>query len=59
MTTVKDIEKALENLPKSRLIEFREWFEKFDAKEWDDQFEQDVKSGALDQLAEEAATTAL
>ena len=33
---------------------FRAWFEEFDAKVWDKQFEEDVKLGKLDHLANQA-----
>ena len=51
MTTVKDIEKAISKLPDQDLTSFRNWFERFDAKRWDAQFEQDVSVGKLDALA--------
>ena len=56
MTTVHDIEKAISALPLNKLEQFRKWFDKFDAKEWDKQFEDDVMSGKLDQIAENAIT---
>jgi hypothetical protein len=54
MTTVQEIEKSITFLPKPDLSKFRSWFEKFDANAWDNQFEQDAKSGKLDHLADEA-----
>lgn len=54
MTTVKQIEKALEQLPPRKLAEFRSWYAKFDASQWDHQFEDDAKEGRLDALANEA-----
>lgn len=54
MTTVKEIESALKELPDERLLEFREWYEAFDAERWDHQFQQDVEAGKLDALADEA-----
>jgi len=54
--TVKDIETALTKLPPRELKEFRSWFERFDAEEWDEQFEADAKSGKLDRLADQALT---
>jgi hypothetical protein len=54
MTTVKEIEEAVANLPKPELDKFRLWFEKFDAEVWDKQFEDDVRKGKLDQLADQA-----
>ena len=54
MTTVKEIESALKELPEERLLEFREWYEAFDAERWDQQFQQDAEAGKLDTLADEA-----
>ena len=54
MTTVKEIELAVKHLPKNRLLEFRKWFEEFDAALWDSQFEKDVSNGKLDALAAQA-----
>ena len=54
MSTVKAIEAAVEQLAPEQRAEFRAWFEAFDAREWDLQMEQDLKSGHLDWLAEEA-----
>jgi len=54
MTKVKDIESAIKKLSKEDLSEFREWFEEFDAKLWDMEFEKDVSSGKLDKVSEQA-----
>lgn len=54
MTTLKEIENAVAGLPESKLDEFRKWFEEFDGKAWDEQFERDVKKGKLDIMADEA-----
>mgnify|MGYP001608105055 FL=1 len=54
MITVKELEKAGSILPPEELAEFRTWFEEFDAVFWDKQFEEDVKSGRLDRVAERA-----
>lgn len=54
MTTIQEIENALESLPKEKLVEFRNWYSQFDDDRWDEQFEQDVHTGKLDKLAEEA-----
>ena len=54
MTTVKDIEKAVERLPPQKLAEFRSWYSKFDAACWDAQLQADVAAGRLDALADEA-----
>ena len=54
MVTVTELEKAVADLPSDKLAEFRAWFESFDAAQWDNQFEDDVKSGKLDRVAEKA-----
>ncbi len=54
MVTIKEIENSVACLPEDQLEEFRKWFEEFDAKIWDEQFERDVNEGKIDKLAEEA-----
>ena len=54
MTTVKELKKAVSQLSPEKLSEFRSWYDKFDAKQWDEQFMKDVNSGKLDSLANEA-----
>jgi hypothetical protein len=54
MSTIQQIEHAVSRLSPQELARFREWFDEFDAEEWDRQFESDAESGRLDQLAEQA-----
>jgi len=54
MARVQDIENQLRELSPAELTEFREWFVRFDAEEWDRQIEADVEAGKLDALAERA-----
>jgi len=54
MRTIQEIENAVQRLPEQELYSFRSWFEEFDACAWDKQFEQDVRSGKLDALADQA-----
>ena len=54
MNTLEEIEAAVSQLKAEELAIFRTWFAEFDAKAWDVQFEQDVASGRLDKLADEA-----
>ncbi len=54
MGSLMEIEKAVTRLPREEYLAFREWFEEFDAKEWDDAFEKDAISGKFDRLAEQA-----
>ena len=54
MTTIEDIEKAVEQLPPRELARFRAWFEPFDAGKFDAAIERDAHAGKLDAHAEEA-----
>ena len=54
MTTVEDIEDAVERLPPEKLAKFRAWFEQFEAKRFDQKIEHDARNGKLDKLADEA-----
>ncbi len=54
MSTVQEIEKAVTRLSWEDLARFREWFEEYNAKLWDEQFERDAKSGRLNKLANQA-----
>jgi hypothetical protein len=54
MTTVEDIEKAVEQLTPKQLAKFRAWFEEYQARLFDEQIERDAKAGKLDKLAAEA-----
>ena len=52
--TIYEIERAITELQPDELARFRKWFEEFDAKAWDEQFERDAKSGKLEKIAEKA-----
>ncbi len=54
MAAIQDIERVISNLPPDELAQFRAWFEEFDAAAWDKQFEEDARSGKLDDIAGEA-----
>jgi len=54
MSTIKEIEQAIEQLPEEEFRKLREWFANRDAEAWDSQFAADVQAGKLDALAEEA-----
>ena len=56
MVLVQQIKREVAGLPKVQLKEFRSWFEEFDASEWDKQFEKDVASGKLDDIANRAVS---
>jgi hypothetical protein len=54
MTTVEEIEKAIEKLDPRELVPLRAWFETFDAERFDAAIERDAHAGKLDALAEDA-----
>ena len=54
MSSIRSIERAIEQLPAHELAEFRQWFVKFDESVWDTQIEADANAGKLDTLAAEA-----
>ena len=54
MTTLDEIETAVSRLPEGDLARFRRWFAEFDGQRWDEQIEEDVRSGRLDSLADQA-----
>lgn len=54
MGRVEKIESEIKELAAEELAALREWFMNLDAERWDRQFEADVKTGALDALAERA-----
>lgn len=54
MSTVEELEAAVQKLSPEERAAFRAWFAEFDAAEWDRQFEGDVAAGRLDWLAAEA-----
>ena len=54
MTTLDEIEIDVSRLPEDDLARFRHWFAEFDGRRWDEQIEEDVRSGRLDSLANQA-----
>jgi hypothetical protein len=54
MSTLQEIESAVQGLSTEDLASFRDWFAQFDAEVWDRKFEEDVRAGRLDRLADEA-----
>jgi hypothetical protein len=54
MSTVEQIEAAIQKLPREDFFRLHEWVrDRFD-DEWDRQFEDDARSGRLDAVAREA-----
>lgn len=51
---VKKVEEEVAALSESELRDFRTWFSRFDAAQWDAQLTRDVQAGKLDGLTAEA-----
>ena len=50
MTTLTEIESAVQQLPEQDLRQFAEWFQQYLEAEWDRQIEADAEAGKLDDL---------
>lgn len=50
----REIEQDSERLSKDQMSELRGWFEEFDARQWDRQFEEVGRTGKLDAVAVQA-----
>ena len=54
MTKLEQIEKSIAALDDDDLKKLAAWFDELRWERWDRQFEEDVKAGKLDRLADEA-----
>jgi len=54
VSTLQEIEQAIDQLPRSQAFKLGEWLDRRLNDDWDDQFESDVKAGRLDKIAQEA-----
>lgn len=54
MNRVEKIEGQVKELTGDELARFRGWFAEYDWSVWDQELEQDVERGKLDELADEA-----
>ena len=52
--SINEIESAIAKLPPSEIAQLAEWFSEFQAQVWDRQIEQDIQSGRLRPLIEQA-----
>ena len=52
--TITELEQAVTQLSEQDFARFRDWFEEYEAKLWDEQIERDAKAGKLDKIAEQA-----
>jgi len=55
MSTVSEIESAIEQLPSPQLSELSRWFDEYLEKAWDTQMEADAKAGKFSHFKEEIA----
>ncbi len=53
-TRIERLEREIESLSPVERAAFREWYEAYDAAEWDRQLEADAAAGKLDRVAEAA-----
>ncbi len=53
-TTVVDLQRSISELSKADYAVFRSWFWEREWEEWDRELEEDVATGKLDALADEA-----
>jgi hypothetical protein len=56
MSTVQEIERAIEQLPRKEAFLLADWISSRISKEWDDEIEEDIKAGRLDDLAQQAVS---
>jgi hypothetical protein len=54
MSTVQDIESAIQRLDDRSLGQLSDWFEDYLAEKWEKRFAADVQAGKLDKLGEAA-----
>lgn len=54
MSRVESLVRAVKALDEDELSEFRAWFDGCDGWIWDQRLERDIRSGRLDDLADEA-----
>ena len=54
MTTVEEIKRAIEELPKADFWKLSDWVIQRHQDEWDRQIEEDIRAGRLDRFAAEA-----
>ncbi|MGB7789595.1 MAG: hypothetical protein WBL39_00150 [Terrimicrobiaceae bacterium] len=54
MSTIEEIEVAIEQLPRDQLFKLATWISSKFADEWDKQIQEDIEAGRLDHLAQDA-----
>ena len=54
MTTVAEIQEAVQSLPEDQFDQFSSWFDSYEEEHWDRQIERDQETGPLRDLMEKA-----
>jgi hypothetical protein len=54
MSTVEEITAAIEQLPADQVVRIRAWLADYAERRWDEQIEQDERTGRLDSLIDRA-----
>ena len=54
MTNVEEIEHAIRALPRDDFFRLHEWVHRKFETEWDKEIEEDIETGALDEIAKQA-----
>lgn len=54
MSTVQEIETAIQQLPERDVLSLTQWLDDYAERQWDKRIEADAASGALAALADEA-----
>ncbi len=54
MGTLREIEEAIDRLPREQIFALSEWLQQRVEAQWDHQFEADVESGRLNDMAQKA-----
>jgi len=54
MSTVVEIEKALQTLPVGEARKIADWLQRYLDEKWDEQIDEDIAAGRLEKLADKA-----
>jgi hypothetical protein len=54
VSTVREIETAIERLPREDLFKLTDWISSRFADEWDREIEEDIRAGRFDAIAQQA-----
>jgi len=54
MTRLEKLEREAQRLTRDEMVAFRAWFREYDSDAWNRRIEEEIQTGKLDSLAEEA-----